>query len=159
MVTEAVKYDGGKPRFDLIPAEPLVEVAKVFTMGAAKYGDRNWEMGMEWSRVFSAMQRHLWAFWAGENLDQESGLHHLAHAAFGCLALIWYALYNIGTDDRPKRCCQCMDCKDQRGEPLPEPDETSICFGIPFDNDRSHIPKEIPNGKNTDTGSREGCKD
>jgi hypothetical protein len=76
-----VKYDGHKPRYDLIPPEILEALAKVLTYGAQLYGDRNWENGIEYRRLFAACQRHLWADWAGQELDRESGLPHLWHAA------------------------------------------------------------------------------
>lgn len=44
---------------------------------------------------------HAWAFWAGENNDPESGLPHMAHAAWNALALVEYLLRTIGKDDRP----------------------------------------------------------
>lgn len=96
----AIKFDSNKHRFDLIPVEALEEVAKVFTYGATKYAPRNWEKGMDWGRVFAAMMRHSWAFWRGETHDPETGFHHMAHAAFGCLALIQYTIKGWGNDDR-----------------------------------------------------------
>jgi hypothetical protein len=95
------KDDDGKLRFDLVPIRALEEVVAVYNYGARKYADRNWEKGMKWSRVWAAVQRHLCSFWAGENLDPESGLHHLAHAAWGCLALLEYARIHPTGDDRP----------------------------------------------------------
>lgn len=86
-----VKFDSGKARFDLIPPEALEEIAKIYTMGAEKYDDNNWRKGMKWGRVYSAVQRHLNAYWQGEDIDPESGLKHLAHAAWGCLTLINFA--------------------------------------------------------------------
>lgn len=100
MNNEAQKFDIGKERYDLIPAEPLSELAKVYTFGAKKYGDRNWEKGLTWGRVFAAIMRHLWKFWRGEKFDEESGLHHLAHAAWGCLALLEYTKTKDYLDDR-----------------------------------------------------------
>lgn len=101
--TEGRKDDEGKLRFDLLPVDALAEVTDVFTEGASKYGDRNWEAGMRWGRVFSAAMRHLWAFWWGEELDAETGRHHLAHAACCVLFLLAYALRgNVGVDDRPE---------------------------------------------------------
>jgi len=100
---EAKKYDSGKERFDLLPPGPLFELAKVYTYGAQKYGKRNWEEGMEWGRVFAAIQRHLWKFWNGEENDIESGLSHLAHAAWGCLALLEYINTHPEMDDRRER--------------------------------------------------------
>ncbi len=96
----AIKHDQDKPRFDLIPAEPLIELAKVFEMGSRKYSDRNWEKGMKWGRIFGALMRHAWAFWNGETHDKESGLHHMAHCAWGCLVLVEYVNKNNGEDDR-----------------------------------------------------------
>lgn len=96
------KYDEDKPRMDLIAPEHLFALAMVLGYGAKKYADRNWEEGMNWSRVFAAMQRHLWKFWAGEEFDDESGLPHLAHAAFGIMVLTAYGERGAGTDDRPR---------------------------------------------------------
>lgn len=100
-LTEGVKFDGDKPRYDLIPALALHELALVYTMGAKKYADRNWELGMEWSRLFGAILRHSFAWFRGETHDPESGLHHMAHAAFSCLALTEYHFTKKGKDDRP----------------------------------------------------------
>lgn len=64
-------------------------------------GDRNWELGMSWSRVFGAAMRHLWAWWKKEDKDPETGYSHLWHA-FTCIAfLIAYEQRNAGKDDRP----------------------------------------------------------
>ena len=65
------------PRFDLFPADALEEVAKVYTVGAKKYGDRNWELGMSYGRLFGSLLRHVYAWWRGERDDKESKLHHL----------------------------------------------------------------------------------
>jgi len=87
--TEGLRYDTGKLRWDLLPPE-IEEVVKVFTMGAVKYSDRNWELGMNYGRVIAAMFRHIFAWLKGETNDPESGLHHLAHAQWNILALLVY---------------------------------------------------------------------
>ncbi len=97
---EATKHDAGKRRFDLLPANALAQVADVYTYGAEKYDTHNWRKGMDWSRVFSAVQRHLWAFWSGTDNDPESGLPHLAHAVFGCFTLLEYMKSKQERDDR-----------------------------------------------------------
>lgn len=99
--TEGVKFDTGKPRYDLIPGDSLHELAKLYTTGAAIYGDRNWEKGMSWGRIFGAMMRHAWAFWRGERFDPKDGQHHLASVAWCALALMSYDMREIGDDDRP----------------------------------------------------------
>ena len=97
---EGRKDDTGKLRFDLLPVRPLEHIAGIYTYGASKYADNNWRHGIQWGRVFGASMRHLWAFWRGEDLDQESGLPHLAHAAFGCLTLLEYMETHRELDDR-----------------------------------------------------------
>lgn len=90
-------------RFDLIPAGPLRNIARAFGYGSSKYSPRNWEKGYDWSLSYGAMQRHLWAFWSGEDIDQESGLPHLAHAAFHTLALMEFMSVHREFDDRAKK--------------------------------------------------------
>ncbi len=102
MGDEGKKFDDEKIRFDLVPAAALEEVVKIFTYGAKKYDDRNWEKGLSWGRLFAAIQRHLWSWWKGENIDEESGLPYLAHAACSILMLIEYdKREKCGRDDRP----------------------------------------------------------
>lgn len=97
------KSDQGKPRYDLIPPELLEEVAEVLTFGAAKYDAHNWARGAEYSRYYSACQRHLWAWWGGEDRDPETGLSHLAHAVCCVAFLMAYEERRLGTDDRWER--------------------------------------------------------
>jgi hypothetical protein len=99
---KAVRNDAGKPAYDLVPAAALHELVMVYTMGAKKYAPRNWEKGLLYSRMFASMMRHAWAFWRGEDIDAESGLHHMAHVAWGALGLVEYAKRNLGEDDRVK---------------------------------------------------------
>jgi hypothetical protein len=78
------KRDDGKLRFDLLPWGAVREVVRVLTFGAAKYArTHNWiHVPDARERYFAALHRHLDAWWAGEAVDPESKLHHLAHA--GC---------------------------------------------------------------------------
>jgi len=78
--------------YALLPSEALDEIARVYDFGANKYAAHNWRKGYEWSKSFSAMMRHLWAFWRGEDLDPESGLSHLGHAGFHVLGLLTFWL-------------------------------------------------------------------
>lgn len=94
------KDDHGKARFDLLPSDALAAFAQVVTVGAAKYGDRNWEAGMNWGRMYAAAQRHLNAFWSGEDDDPETGLPHLAHALCCIAFLLSYTLRGVGADTR-----------------------------------------------------------
>jgi len=96
------KFDQGKPNYSLIPMEALDEVAKVFTFGATKYGDHNWRGGFNWTRLSSAVLRHISAWLRGETYDPESRCHHLAHAICGLLMLLSFAFTKSGKDDRYK---------------------------------------------------------
>ena len=99
---KGVKFDSDKIQYELLPPELLEEVAKILTFGAKKYSERNWEYGMDWSRPFGALNRHLWAWWDGEEKDPETGESHLSHAGC-CLAfLIAYEQRGIGNDNRWK---------------------------------------------------------
>jgi hypothetical protein len=99
-VNRAVKYDQDKPDYSLLPPEALEEMSKVLTYGAKKYAPHNWAKGMDWSRLYSAMNRHIWAWWNGEDNDKETGLSHLAHAMC-CLAfLISLDKRGVGEDNR-----------------------------------------------------------
>ena len=80
-----------------------MEVAKVAGFGSQKYARYNFLRGYSWSLSYDALQRHLHSFWGGEDNDPESGLSHLAHAAWHCLALLAFILLKRGTDDRPHR--------------------------------------------------------
>ena len=96
-----IKRDSDKIRYDLMPMYPLEEVAKVFTHGAEKYDDRNWEQGMDWNRPYGALLRHVFAFWSGEDIDPESQLHHLAHAICEAMFLLEYTKTKKELDNRP----------------------------------------------------------
>lgn len=98
--SEGVKYDTEKPRYDLIPPEALESLAKILTFGAEKYGAHNWEYGMDWHRPYAAAQRHMWAWWNGEDNDPETGESHLDHALCCVAFLLTYEKRGVGTDDR-----------------------------------------------------------
>lgn len=92
---------GQKPeRMDLIPVWPLQELSRVYGYGARKYADNNWRLGYDWGLSYAAMLRHITQFWAGESYDQESGVHHMASAAFHAFALMEFDHEGIGKDTR-----------------------------------------------------------
>lgn len=100
-----LRRDAGKPRWDLLPADALLELVNVYTKGAEKYADRNWEKGMSWHRCFRPLLSHAFKFWSGRSFDTEgpgaTGCHHMAMVAWNALALCAYDLRQVGTDDRP----------------------------------------------------------
>jgi len=95
------RANGGKTRFDLVPLHLLRSTADVFEYGAAKYSAWNWAKGMAWSVPYACAMRHLTAWYAGEELDEESGQTHLAHAMCNLLMLEHYRTHYPEGDDRP----------------------------------------------------------
>jgi hypothetical protein len=93
-MSEGIKHDKGKPRLDLMSGPALFELGKVFEIGSRKYGDRNWEKGLKWGRVFAALMRHAWRFWMGEQYDTEDGQHHLASVMWCAMVLLHYDLHD-----------------------------------------------------------------
>lgn len=88
--TEGMKYDGGKPRWDLLPMDVLEEVVEILTMGARKYTPDNWKyVDNAENRYYAALMRHLVAWRKGEKMDPESGKNHLAHVGC-CLIFLHY---------------------------------------------------------------------
>lgn len=99
-VAGGAKYDDNKLRWDLYPTEAMEEVIKVFTMGATKYDDRNWEKGIVFNRLLAASRRHEIAFLKGEMDNQEVindkpyRANHLAHSIVNKLMLLQFILEN-----------------------------------------------------------------
>ena len=100
-MSEGRKDDQEKVRMELLPADSLWAIARVLTFGAKKYDSRNWEKGMNWDRLYGAVQRHLTAWHQREEGDPETGMSHLWHAGCCIMFLIAYELRGVGTDDRP----------------------------------------------------------
>ncbi len=96
----AFKADDGKDRFDLLMtkegcASAIADVVKVLSFavrpkeqGGKGYVPHSWRQVPEGRRRYlSAMYRHLAAIERGEEVDDESGLPHLAHVATNALFL------------------------------------------------------------------------
>ena len=111
---EAARFSEGKTRHDLVAPWALEQIARVYTYGTQKYDDDNWWKGLRWKKdVFGCIFRHVWKWFRGEVNDDESGLHHLAHAAWNCMALMEYERNGIGIDDRVPYVLDLMD-KEER---------------------------------------------
>ena len=101
---KGTKYDGDKLRYDLLSTAAIRELVSILTFGSKKYGDRNWENGINYSRVMGALKRHLDAWWDNEDLDPESGKNHLYHVLCNAMFLAHYVSYPElykEFDDRP----------------------------------------------------------
>lgn len=86
------KDDNDKVRYDLIPYDVLDDVAKVYTEGAKKYDDNNWQLvDKAKDRYFAALMRHLIAWKNGEVINERDfGLPHMSHVIWNAMALDWF---------------------------------------------------------------------
>lgn len=86
----------------LVPPVAIFHVADALDDGALKYGPYNWrETGVRTSIYLSAIQRHWGLYLDGEDIAEDSGVHHLAHI-MGCCAILLDAIsLGILEDDRP----------------------------------------------------------
>lgn len=96
------KFDSGKVRMELLPPGALRGIAEIFSFGAQKYASWNWAGGIQYSRLYGALLRHMNAWYRGEKNDPESGKSHLYHAGC-CLMMLIDTQENLdkSLDDRP----------------------------------------------------------
>lgn len=100
--SEGKRYDAGKPRVSLLMGYAIEQVMLVGEFGAKKYGDDNYRAGMAVSKYLNAAFRHAFIefLFKGIDNDAESGLPHLAHAAWNLLAACEQMLLKPEFDDR-----------------------------------------------------------
>ncbi len=101
MPSDFVKHDQSKPRLELLPPVAIGRVGEVLGHGAEKYSADNWRRVDDRRRYLGATLRHLMAYAAGEDVDDDSGLPHLAHAACSVLFLLEADELGLGADSRP----------------------------------------------------------
>jgi hypothetical protein len=113
-MSEGKHFDSGKSPVELVPTSATFALAEILESGKAKYGPRNWEQGIAWSRVYASAIRHLLRWFNGEDLDPESGRSHLKHALCNVAFLVEYLETHPELDDRPK----CQTAKSTEIKPL-----------------------------------------
>lgn len=61
-----------KTRWELMPLDCLEDIARVYTEGAKKYGENNWQnLENGYQRYKAALLRHLWEFEKGMNTEEK----------------------------------------------------------------------------------------
>lgn len=89
-----------------LPPVALLHAAHAMMVGATKYGPYNWREKAVLAGIYvDACERHLNAWFDGEETATDSGVHHLGHA-IACLAILLDA-QETGhlVDDRPAVGC------------------------------------------------------
>lgn len=85
-----------------VPATVMAELGVALLEGAFKYGRHNYRVaGCRASTYYDAMQRHLMKWWEGEDIDPDSGMHHLVKAMASATVLRDAMIQGLVTDDRP----------------------------------------------------------
>jgi len=94
-----------KLAFSALPWRVLTYVGLAMMEGAAKYGRHNYRAaGARASVYFDAVvARHLTDWWEGNDIDPDSGLHHIDKAISGLMVLRDSMLEGNFIDDRPPR--------------------------------------------------------
>lgn len=92
--TGGMRFNKQKPKLSIVPVELEEAVAEVLWASAeengGKYPMNNWKKGLKWTETADSALRHIKAFAHGEDLDKESGLHHLKHAATNIAFLLHF---------------------------------------------------------------------
>ena len=77
--------DAESERYDLITPIGLRRLAETYAEGAARHGERNWELGMPASALINHAMRHI-NLW----MDGDDSEDHLAHAAWNLLGCMHF---------------------------------------------------------------------
>lgn len=90
---KGLRYNAGKRKWSLVHYESLEPMIEVLEFGAIKYEPFNWQKGLDKKEVLESLQRHLAKLFDGEEIDKESGLHHIGHIM--CNAM-FYSYFSKG---------------------------------------------------------------
>jgi len=86
----------------MIPFRVLRGVAMAFLEGALKYGSYNWRSaGARASIYYDAAAGHMGDFWDGQDIDRDSGRHHIDKAIASLIILRDSIYQGNWQDDRP----------------------------------------------------------
>ena len=90
-----------KPPLALIPPAANEECSKALALGRDKYGERNWlQNKVEMMTYLHALKRHIDRMLDGEDIDPESGAHHLGHVMAGSAIMLDARRHGMLIDNR-----------------------------------------------------------
>ena len=86
-----------------VSAVVMAEVGAAMSEGALKDGRHNYRaVGVRASAYYDSTMRHLDAWWdMGQDIDPDSGLHHITKAIAGLMVLRDAMVNGLCEDDRP----------------------------------------------------------
>lgn len=87
---KAMRFNTGKVPLSHVLDFPRAAacMARVSEYGAKKYDRGNFQKGQKATVTLDCMLRHLWKWWCGEDIDPESGCHHLGHFLWNAMCLV-----------------------------------------------------------------------
>jgi len=93
-----------KAPISCVPANVVSEVGVAMLEGSLKYGRHNYrETAIRYSCYYDACWRHLSSWWEGEDIDPQSGLHHITKLISSAVVLRDAMLRGNVVDDRPPK--------------------------------------------------------
>lgn len=101
-----------KAPMSTVPSRVMLEVGLAMLEGARKYGRHNYRIaGVCASVYYDAAMGHIMSWWEGEDIDTDSGLHHLIKAMASIAVLRDGQHMENWIDDRPPRLPGGLDKK------------------------------------------------
>ena len=100
-------HGSAKPPLGLVPLSAEAHIARAMQHGADKYGPFNWR-GAD-ANTYSMMTylhaqlRHIKAIIDGQDVDPESGEHHMSHVGAGACLFLDAMEQGVLKDDRPPK--------------------------------------------------------
>lgn len=122
-MNDALRSNTGKPQLGYLLTFPnaIRALARVMEYGREKYALYNYLRGAPTSQYVDCLLRHLTAWHEGEDLDAESGVHHIGHVVFNALMLLEVCVTMPERDRRPHVVLQELEKTEAATcGPLPE---------------------------------------
>lgn len=110
---KAERENERKIDYTIIPWEGMDEVVAVFEMGAKKYARDNYKLGdgLPLDTYRKSMLRHLLQSVKEQDVDEESGLDHIAHLVANGLMYLWQKEHEKNLQRKPgmieSKCPEC----------------------------------------------------
>jgi hypothetical protein len=95
------RHNSGKVQTREVDPAFILGIGEVLTKSREKYDAFNWQKPTKLSTPYESLFRHLMAFQMGEDVDKESGKHHLLHCATNLMFMYYHITRNPEfSDDR-----------------------------------------------------------
>lgn len=93
----SLRYNKGKPEFSHLSPDFIMEMMKTMTKSNEKYPYLNYTKKQDVKTASDSLMRHYLAFQMGQNLDDDTSCHHLAHLAVNAM-IIFQNLKDYGDE-------------------------------------------------------------